>query len=110
MLTYKFKEEYEKQRPFKIYTYQDGARTVFDSEKHSARVAQMFPKYFEWVEKDSVQVLEVAPSGTIIEETIEEPTNTMPDFPEEPIDNVLTLEGEVEEEPKTRKKKKNDRK
>lgn len=98
MLTYKFKEEYEKQRPFKIYTYQDGARTVFDSEKHSARVAQMFPKYFEWVEKDSVQVLE------------ESTTNIVPETPEEPIDNVLTLEGEVEEEPKTRKKKKNDRK
>jgi len=53
MLRYKFKDEYEKQRPFKVYFIKDGARIVFDSEKHSAKVAVRFPQYFEWVEENT---------------------------------------------------------
>jgi len=77
MLRYKFKDEYEKQRPFKVYIIKDGARIVFDSEKHSAKVAVRFPQYFEWVEENgemeeiTEKISDVVPQVIEIEEVTE---------------------------------------
>lgn len=90
MLRYKFKDEYEKQRPFKVYFIKDGARIVFDSEKHSAKVAVRFPQYFEWVQ--------------VNEETVEPISDVVP--------QVIEIEEVTEVKPKQKprgRKKKDDR-
>lgn len=100
MLRYKFKDEYEKQRPFKVYFVKDGARIVFDSEKHSAKVAVRFPQYFEWVE----EFISSKEENGGMEEITEKISDVVP--------QVIEIEEVTEVKPKQKprgRKKKDDR-